>query len=240
MSSLRKRISMALREKVLRHYLIASSRYGVPGGLVAALPTSGPISLVDVGASVGDFTMSIQNHFGLRRALLVEPQPARAKGLLERFAEKKIQVVDCALSDFEGHENLEVLNWDYSSSLLPLLRKESTMLGGLDLGLRERIRCRVRTLDDLLLEEDWREPVDLLKLDVQGAEMMVLRGAERSLPQVQRVFVEVSFRPIYEGSAVFADVYSFLRERGFRMLSIEDAFRGTDGELLQADVLFSR
>lgn len=240
MSSFRQRISMALREKVLRHYLIPSSRYGVPGGLVAALPASQPISLVDVGASVGDFTMSIQNHFGLRRALVVEPQPARSKGLCERFEGQEIKVVDCALSDREGYQDLEVLNWDYSSSLLPLLRNETTILGGLDLGLRERIRCKVRTLDNLLDQEGWREPVDLLKLDVQGAEMLVLQGAERSLPRVRMVLVEVSFRPLYEGSAVFADVYAFLRDFGFRMLSMEEAFRGTDGELLQSDVLFSR
>ena len=95
-------------------------------------------------------------------------------------------------------------------------------------------------MDDLLVQEDWLGPVDLLKLDVQGAELLVLRGAEKSLPRVRLVFVEVSFRPIYEGSAVFADVYAFLRGHGFRMLSMEEGFRGTDGELLQSDVLFSR
>lgn len=240
MGSFRQRISMALREKVLQHYLIPSNRYGVPRGLVEALSPSRPVSLVDVGASNGDFAMSIRNHFGLSRALVVEPQPARCKELSGRLEGKGVKVAECALSDHEGYEDLEVLHWDYSSSLLPLLRDESTILGGPDFDLRERIHCRVRTLDDLLVQEDWQEPVDLLKLDVQGAEMMVLRGAERSLPRVRMVFVEVSFRPIYEGSAVFADVYAFLRERGFRMLSMEDAFRGTDGELLQADVLFSR
>ncbi len=231
---------MTLREKVLRHYLIPSSRHGVPSGLVKALPPARPITLVDVGASIGDFTMSIQKHFGLRRALIVEPQPSRCMELSRRFEGKGMRVAECALSDHNGFEDLDVLNWDYSSSLLPLLRNEKSILGGLDLGLRERVLCRVRTLDDLLQEEDWREQVDLLKLDVQGAEMMVLRGAETSLPSVRMVLSEVSFRPLYEGSAVFADVYDFLRERGFHMVSMEDAFRGTDGELLQADVLFSR
>lgn len=231
---------MALREKVLRHYLIPSNRHGVPEGLVRALPPSRPISLVDVGAHSGDFTMSIRDHAGLNRALVVEPQPARCKGLLGRLGGKSVEVAECALSDHEGYEELEVLNWDHSSSLLPLLRHDSTIQWGLDLGLRERIRCRVQTLDNLLLEVDWTEPIDLLKLDVQGAEMLVLRGAERTLPRVRMVFVEVSFRPLYQGSAVFTDVYAFLRENGFRMLSMEEGFRGTDGELLQSDALFSR
>ena len=231
---------MAVREKVLGHYLIPSNRYGVPEGLIRALPPSRPISLIDVGAHSGDFTMSIRNHCGLKRALVVEPQPARCKGLLERLGGKGIEIADCALSDHEGFEDLDVLNFDYSSSLLPLVRNDSTIHWGLDLGLRERIRCRVRTLDDLLLQLDWTESIDLLKVDVQGAEMLVLRGAERTLPRVRMVFVEVSFRPLYEGSAVFTDVYGLLRERGFRMLGMEEGFRGTDGELLQSDALFSR
>ena len=124
--------------------------------------------------------------------------------------------------------------------MLPLLRQDDSIHWGLDLGLRERIRCRVRTLDDLLLEVDWTEAIDLLKVDVQGAELLVLRGAERTLPRVRMVFVEVSFRPLYEGAAVFEEVYALLRENGLRMLSMEEGFRGTDGELLQADALFSR
>ncbi len=230
---------MAVRERVLRHYLIPSNRHGVPESLLKALPESSPISLVDVGSHVGDFAMSIRSQFGFSRALLVEPQPARCKGLASRFEGNGVKVVELALSDRNGYEDLQVLNWDDSSSLLPLLRNDSTIHWGVDLDLREKIRCRVRTLDDLLLNVAWREPIDLLKLDVQGAEMLVLRGAEATLPRTKMVFVEVSFRPLYEGSAVFAEVYAYLRGHGFRLLSMEEGFRGTDGELLQADALFS-
>jgi FkbM family methyltransferase len=207
---------------------------------VEAFPRRRPISLIDVGASIGEFTEGIRKQFGLRRALLVEPQPDRCEVLRKRFATPVVTVADCALSEHSGDSELEVLNFDFSSSLLPLLRGDSTLTGGLDLGLRERIRCRTLTLDDLLAEVAWKEPIDLLKLDVQGAELMALRGASISLGYVHRAWVEVSFRPLYEGSCVFAEIYEFMRERGFRMLSLEGGFKGTDGELLQGDALFSR
>lgn len=240
MTTLRKRLSLALREKILNHYLIPSSRYGVPSALVQALPRGTPVSLVDVGASQGDFAKGIQRHFGLRRALLIEPQPTHCAQLLGAFGKGDVRVAQCALSDRSGEADLDILNFDYSSSLLPVLLEEASMAGGFDLSVRERIRCRLRTLDDLLEEEQWNNQLDLLKLDVQGAELMVLRGATKTLASTRMVFTEVSFRPLYRGSSVFAEVYAYLREQGFRMLSLDEGFKGTDGELLQGDALFSR
>jgi FkbM family methyltransferase len=233
-------VALAIREGILRHYLIPASRYGVAPGLVRSLPSRKPITLVDVGASVGEFAAGIQKQFGLRRALLIEPQPERCGGLRETFAEANVRVVQCALSDRSGEIDLDILNFDYSTSLLPVLRDEESMSGGFDLAVRERIKCRTRTLDDLLEEEQWHEPVDLLKLDVQGAELMVLGGAANALANTRMVCAEVSFRPLYLGSCTFAEVYASLRNHGFRLLSLEEGFKGTDGELLQADALFSR
>ena len=56
---------------------------------------------------------------------------------------------------------------------------------------------------------------DLLKLDVQGAELMVLRHAEARLAEALVVQVEVEFLPLYRGQPLFADVDRFLRERGY-------------------------
>lgn len=59
------------------------------------------------------------------------------------------------------------------------------------------------------------EEVDFLKLDVQGAEMDVLRGASRILHSVLAIQTEVEFVPIYENQPLFADVDQLLRSHGF-------------------------
>jgi len=135
---------------------------------------------------------------------------------------------------------MEVLNYDYSSSILPVRRDLPNVTAVLDLGVRERIECRATTLDVVMREAQWDSEVDLLKIDVQGAELMTLRGAEQTLRRVRFLLAEVSFTPLYEGSCVFGQVYDFLYARGYRLLSLQEGFRGHNGELLQGDALFSR
>ncbi len=133
---------------------------------------------------------------------------------------------------------MDILNFDYSSSILPVLHGVGGADQLLDLGVRERIVVPVRTLDDVLDEAGWIGAIDLLKIDTQGAELRVLKGGMRGLERVRLIWIEVSFRPLYEGSAVLSDVYAFLRSQGFRLYSLHEGFRGVDGELLQADALF--
>jgi len=240
MNTICRHLSLAIKERVLRHYGIPFSRDGVDPGLVRFLRASGPVSYVDVGASVGSVARSVDAHYGVRRGILVEPQPARCLELTRRFPGPQFSVHQCALSDQETTCEMEVLEWDYSSSILPVRRDLPNVSTVLDLSIRERINCRVTTLDTIMIEAQLAENVDLLKIDVQGAELLVLHGAEQTLPRVRFVLTEVSFTPLYEGSCVLAEVYDLLSARGFRLLSLQEGFRGTDGELLQCDALFGR
>jgi hypothetical protein len=54
------------------------------------------------------------------------------------------------------------------------------------------------------------------------------------------ICTEVSFTPLYEGSSIFSEIYDFLGDRGFRLLSLREGFRGKDSELLQGDAVFAR
>lgn len=56
---------------------------------------------------------------------------------------------------------------------------------------------------------------DYLKLDIQGAELDVLKGATNLLKRVVVINTEVEFVPLYKGQPLFADVDTFLRSRGF-------------------------
>lgn len=223
---------------MLRHYLIPSSKFGLEPGLVRFLPEGRPITLIDVGASTGSFTDTVQAHCGIRRALLIEPQPHRFRELAARFPAPRFEVAEAAVAEERGTLPMKVLNFEYSSSLLPVLAEVGGVGELLDLGVKETVMVQVRPLDEIVAGAGWTEPIDLLKLDVQGAELLALKGAVETLSRTQMVWTEVSFRPLYQGSAVFADIHSFLFARGFRLYSIHDGFRGRDGEMLQADALF--
>ena len=65
-------------------------------------------------------------------------------------------------------------------------------------------------------------PIDVLKIDVQGAELDVLRGAERSLASVRALELEVEFQSLYVHQPLFGDVDEFLRQRGFILWRLRD------------------
>jgi FkbM family methyltransferase len=65
-------------------------------------------------------------------------------------------------------------------------------------------------------------PVDALKIDVQGAELDVLRGAQRNLASVRLLELEVEFQPLYRGQPLFGDVDEYLRERGFTLWRLRE------------------
>lgn len=75
----------------------------------------------------------------------------------------------------------------------------------------ETSTVRTRRLDDV---EEARH-TDFLKLDAQGAELLILENAVQTLDHVSMIQTEVSFAPLYKNQPLFADVDRFLREQGF-------------------------
>ena len=65
------------------------------------------------------------------------------------------------------------------------------------------------------------ERLDFIKLDTQGAELEILRGAGPLLDRCLGIEAEVMFMPLYEGQPVFADVDGFLRSRGFSLWRLD-------------------
>eukprot|EP00928_Gymnodinium_smaydae_P016841 TRINITY_DN16374_c0_g1_i1.p1 TRINITY_DN16374_c0_g1~~TRINITY_DN16374_c0_g1_i1.p1 ORF type:complete len:418 (-),score=50.09 TRINITY_DN16374_c0_g1_i1:32-1135(-) len=78
----------------------------------------------------------------------------------------------------------------------------------------DRQVMQTKRLDDLLSEMP-EERIDYLKLDVQGYELAVLKGAEKALKDVLVVHTEVEFVEMYEGQPLFAEVDQFMRKAGF-------------------------
>jgi hypothetical protein len=103
--------------------------------------------------------------------------------------------------------------------------------------VKQRVDVQVTTLDRLVDQHQFGD-VDLLKLDTQGNELRAINGALATLARSRLLWIEVSFRSLYEGDAQFDQVHARLLQLGFRLYSLQDVFRGADRELLQADALF--
>jgi hypothetical protein len=65
---------------------------------------------------------------------------------------------------------------------------------------------------------------------VQGAEALVLKGAEKTLRQTRAVFIEVNFAELYRGGAEIEDIDTLLEGAGFRRIATASAFHPTWGD----------
>jgi hypothetical protein len=98
----------------------------------------------------------------------------------------------------------------------------------------------VETLDAVVATLALKDEV-LLKLDVQGYECHVIRGAEATLRRTRAVIVETSFQPIYEQQPLFGAVYEALTALGFHYGGSFDQQKSpTNGAPLQEDSIFLR
>lgn len=84
--------------------------------------------------------------------------------------------------------------------------------------LDREIAVRNTTIDRLL-ESSGVQP-DVLSIDAQGAELRILKGAEKTLRNVLCAVTEVEFEPIYEGQNLFDEQMTLLRSHGFRLMEI--------------------
>lgn len=119
-----------------------------------------------------------------------------------------------ALGDGNVH-TLHVNNEDATSSLYPLNEEGNRhfpLLAPLHTVRAETVETR--RLDEVIAHEQ----VDFLKLDIQGAELLVLQHAMAVLEKTAVIHCEVEFSPIYQGQPLFSDVATFLAKQGFYFL----------------------
>jgi hypothetical protein len=102
-------------------------------------------------------------------------------------------------------------------------------------------RVKVNTLDSMLeplLSEDSRV---LLKIDTQGYEHHVIKGARSVLQQVCLIECELSLTPLYEGQYLFQDMLNLLDELCFKPVHFDSVFSDLKtGHCLQVDGTFVR
>ncbi len=192
-------------------------------------------TLVDVGANEGQFLFPALRFLAPKRALAVEMLPELAQQL-ERRVPAGVTVYSCAVGAAAGQAPCLRSAYSPASSLLPLV-PEASQLYNKNLRQTASEIVAIRTLDDICSEAGFEE-IDLLKIDVQGYEMEVLRGAGRMLKSTWRIIIEVEFVPVYQGAPLFPTVYQELQKQGFVLSQIFGQCRSQEGVLLHADALF--
>lgn len=165
--------------------------------------------VIDAGAGDGEFVRRAREIWPTARIHSFEPS-SRFNQRLKQVDERH-EVHRVALGDSKGEVTLNLTHGPESNSLLgflpdgPLCKVHQVI--GTERVQQDRLDNRVS------------ERVDVLKMDVQGAELNVLDGSERILRECRPIiYTEVAFQQQYEGQPLIADVDAYLEQRGYRRL----------------------
>lgn len=195
-------------------------------------------TVVDIGANVGQFSLLVRGLHPAARIYAFEPLDEAAARYRRLFAgDANVTLFQAAIAPEQGTATMHVSAAADSSSLLPIGDRQSELFPGTEeVGTAE---VETGPLDAFLAATDIVAPA-LLKIDVQGFELEVLRGAQSLLDRFAHVYVEASFEALYEGQALAHEVVAFLEDAGFAEAGRFNVSHGPDGKPVQADFLFRR
>jgi len=194
-------------------------------------------TVVDVGANTGQFAREYLALFPRARVMSYEPLASAFEGLSQWAAtEPRVTAFNVAVGDAEGKLQMyEHVHQNVSSSLLPVTQTSIDIWPAQ--AEQRRVDVRVATLDELLRGAPLDREV-LVKLDVQGYEDRVIRGAGQTLRQATAAIVEVNLDTLYEGQARFTDIVAGLDAAGLQYAGSLDQVIYSDGHVIAFDALF--
>jgi len=196
--------------------------------------------VVDVGAHHGDYVAELRDSGYTGRVISFEPLPLSFE-ILQRRAIKDGNwlCVQSALGAEVSKREMFISRRITSSSLLPM--EKSHLDAAPDSAVVTTEIVDVKPLEFFLGDIIQPRERIFLKVDVQGYEMHVLRGAHQLMSQIKAMEIELSFVPMYKGAPSFHDVLEYLERQNYVLLSLKNVLNDPNsGRLLQVDGLFRK
>lgn len=197
--------------------------------------------IFDVGAHHGNSVDEFISLFPMSRVFAFEPDKENFSILKNKFKnEHRVEVFNVAVGQKDGRVLLHRNNYDATHSLLRFdVQEGNRWSDSNDFQEVEAIEveqisletfCRKRGLDN----------INILKLDIQGGEMMAFQGVKEKLASqaIDCIFCEVEFRQLYERQPLFWDITSLLRSYSYHFINIVSPKVSEMGVLSWADAVY--
>jgi FkbM family methyltransferase len=188
-----------------------------------------PSAIIDVGAFQGDWSRLASGIFDAPPILMVEAQPGKRAAL--EAAAKQIPGARIAMAVLgaKASEPVTFYEMGTGSSFLPEASDAP----------RTAHHFITNTLDAVVADNLVMGDNAFLKIDVQGAELHVLRGAKETLRHVEVVQLEAALLQYNEGAPLLPELVSYMAEQGFLPIEVSGYSRPRH-HLVQIDLLFAR
>jgi FkbM family methyltransferase len=173
-----------------------------------------PKGVIHVGAHAAE-ELSVYDSLGVDSVIWVEANPLLFGGLLSKIQDHIGSSAYCfAAFDKDGeHIELNIANNGESSSIFNFGTHSEEHPHIHYVG---KIKVPTLCIDTLLDKKGFdTTSFDFVNIDVQGAELLVLKGMKNQLKNIKYAYLEVNEKPLYDGCSLIQEIDEFLKEFGF-------------------------
>ena len=161
------------------------------------------VIMIDVGSHEGEFISRFLNFNKIKKFFCFEPNSILYKKLIKKYKKnKKILLFDCALGQNFSIQKLFLSNLTYTSTISSF-NKDSNYLKFKNLILKDQnnrkfISIKQKKFDEIFKKKNIKN--SFLKIDVEGYELNVLKGAPKKIKDVKYILIEHQFSNQYKNN----------------------------------------
>ncbi len=207
--------------------------------LVLALREKKIDYVFDVGANQGQFAKELRFYGFKENIISFEPVlDIHKKLLVNASKDTNWEVYDpIALGNKNSTNIINISKNSVSSSILEISSQH--IENAPDSKIVNKQTIQEKKLEDIFYEFNLKNKNLFLKIDTQGYEFEVIKGAEKILNQFQGILVEVSLTHLYKGQKNWMEILEFIQTKGFNLWSVDRGFSNKkNGKTLQIDLCF--
>lgn len=195
--------------------------------------------IFDCGANIGQTTARYRQLFPNATIYSFEPTEKTFNILYETFKNNDfVKPQQLAVSNINGNQQFFVYEDSQLNSLSAIDAPSDTYMSS-SMESVEYTKVSSITLDEFCVRDKIGR-VDILKMDIQGGELLALQGAVNLLQKqaIDLIYLEVNFRKLYEHQAYFYEINKFLQENKYTLYGVYNLTRLSDGTLGYGDAIF--
>ncbi|WP_422039298.1 FkbM family methyltransferase [Roseibium sp.] len=189
--------------------------------------------IIDVGVAGG--TPWLYQQFPTQKLILIDPL-FRNDSLYDLLNGREYIQHECALGNIDS--NIEI-NYDLDRPSLSSLHERTELTKREDHRIEKQV-VPIKKLDQVIGESEPDSAKFGLKIDTEGHELEVLKGATETLKKCEFVVCEASIEKRFNDSYNFSDLIVFMDSRGFEITRVLRFGEDDAGVIRLADVLFEK
>ena len=194
-----------------------------------------PETIIDIGSNKGQFILLIEKIYPNKNIYSFEPIKEMINKQKKFFAYKNnIIFHNVALGSSNTLKEFLITTRMDSSSFLKIVSDKNKSK---NYDIIENRNIQINTLDNLLINEKISHPV-LIKIDVQGYELEVLRGANNLLKKTDYLLLEVSKNEMYQNQPIEKVIVEYLKNLNFDILKSNNWSKIQNTNFYQRDIIF--